>query len=276
MPVAGGLVRFDGSASLDPDGIARYEWAFGDGSTAVGATTAHSYSQDGAFVVSLTVTDAYGAQAVATNPVDVVRNTAPSTHRALTGTISQLLGWGPGAEPSATSRPLAGATVSVSAASGGGGTLATTSTDANGVYSFINLTCPNGCFLAVRSGGTIVALPPRVMLGPDPSTTVLDIVTGAQQNQLFLAGRLVEPENPKSPATNVAVRVYLGNNALLADSAVLFGGKGGWGTYRLAVGAGRQPAPSRDHPPGRPRRERPSRSARRRSPSPPRPSQRSR
>ncbi len=194
---------------------------------------------------------------------------APSTHRALTGTISQLLGWGPGAEPSATSRPLAGATVSVSAASGGGGTLATTSTDANGVYSFINLTCPNGCFLAVRSGGTIVALPPRVMLGPDPSTTVLDIVTGAQQNQLFLAGRLVEPENPKSPATNVAVRVYLGSNALLADSAALFGGKGGWGTYRLAVGQAGSNRSESGPPSGSSSSRTASRSARRRSPSPP-------
>nr|WP_305852094.1 pre-peptidase C-terminal domain-containing protein [Aliikangiella sp. G2MR2-5] len=53
---------FNGSASSDPDGsIASYSWNFGDGSTASGATTAHTYAAAGTYTVQLTVTDDKGA-----------------------------------------------------------------------------------------------------------------------------------------------------------------------------------------------------------------------
>jgi PKD repeat protein len=49
---------FDGSASFDPDGvIVGYEWDFGDGTNATGATITHSYPDKGTFQVTLTVTD---------------------------------------------------------------------------------------------------------------------------------------------------------------------------------------------------------------------------
>ncbi len=56
--VVGAVISFDGTGSMDPDGtLASYAWDFGDGATASGPTPTHSYSVDGLFTVTLTVTD---------------------------------------------------------------------------------------------------------------------------------------------------------------------------------------------------------------------------
>jgi PKD repeat protein len=66
------MCTFDASASSDPDGsVAGYEWTFGDGGTAVGATASHSYAAAGSYTVGLTVTDNAGATGTATAPVTV-------------------------------------------------------------------------------------------------------------------------------------------------------------------------------------------------------------
>ncbi len=55
------LCSFDGSGSSDPDGaVASYSWDFGDGTTASGATTSHTYAASGAYTVVLTVGDGTG------------------------------------------------------------------------------------------------------------------------------------------------------------------------------------------------------------------------
>src|SRR3989454_1556602 len=54
-------ISFDAAASSDPDGtIVSYSWNFGDGVSAVGVTTVHSYATSGTFTVTLTVTDDSG------------------------------------------------------------------------------------------------------------------------------------------------------------------------------------------------------------------------
>ncbi|MBM4040618.1 MAG: PKD domain-containing protein [Planctomycetes bacterium] len=64
MGLAPLTVGFDGSASSDPDGrIVSYQWAFGDGATASGATVQHTYDSPGTYTAVLTVTDNQGATA---------------------------------------------------------------------------------------------------------------------------------------------------------------------------------------------------------------------
>jgi len=71
-------VSFSGSAS-DPDGtVERYEWAFGDGSTATGANPSHAYGSTGTYTATLTVTDSYGTTSSDTVTIDVSQNDAPS------------------------------------------------------------------------------------------------------------------------------------------------------------------------------------------------------
>ncbi len=54
-------VGVDGVNSTDPDGtVTNYEWTFGDGTTATGATAEHAYDASGTYTVSLTVTDDEG------------------------------------------------------------------------------------------------------------------------------------------------------------------------------------------------------------------------
>ena len=51
-------VSFGGADSTDPDGtIVSYEWDFGDGTTELGATVTHAYSNERTYTVKLTVTD---------------------------------------------------------------------------------------------------------------------------------------------------------------------------------------------------------------------------
>lgn len=68
---------FDATGSSDSDGtISTYSWDFGDGNTASGPTTSHSYAAAGDYTVALTVTDNDGAT---DSQSQVVTVTAPST-----------------------------------------------------------------------------------------------------------------------------------------------------------------------------------------------------
>lgn len=69
-------VHFNGRGSTAASGraVTSYEWDFGDGSTATGATASHSYVTEGAFAVMLRVTDDRGRVGTAAAVVTVVRS----------------------------------------------------------------------------------------------------------------------------------------------------------------------------------------------------------
>jgi DNA/RNA endonuclease G (NUC1) len=122
----GSSATFDASTSLDPNGtIVSYDWDFGDGSTGSGVSVSHTYAQDGAFTVRLTITDNDGLTDSATFTVTVT-NVAPvvgavpnatlnvgATHTA-SGTFTDpgadiwtaTVNWGDGSAPEVV--PLSG------------------------------------------------------------------------------------------------------------------------------------------------------------------------
>ncbi len=89
----GETVAFDGAGSGDPDGaVERYEWDFGDGSTATGATVDHAYDAAGEYEATLTVTDGDGA--TATDAVTVAIEDADQCGQTASGSVqSSLSGW---------------------------------------------------------------------------------------------------------------------------------------------------------------------------------------
>ncbi len=71
---AGSPISFSGAASSDPDGtIVSYQWSFGNGATATGATPSYAYPSavGSPFTVTLTVTDDKGATASATTSATI-------------------------------------------------------------------------------------------------------------------------------------------------------------------------------------------------------------
>ena len=67
-------VFFDASASSSPNGIKKYTWTFGDGSskeTNTGPTTTHTFTTAGTYVVRLLIVDGAGLEASTTNNVIV-------------------------------------------------------------------------------------------------------------------------------------------------------------------------------------------------------------
>ncbi|MDT0163984.1 PKD domain-containing protein [Actinotalea sp. AC32] len=89
----GRTCAFDGSSSSDGDGtVTAWAWDLGDGATASGATTTHTYATDGSFTARLTVTDDDGATATVQRVVEVA---APSAvFAADTFTRDLARGWG--------------------------------------------------------------------------------------------------------------------------------------------------------------------------------------
>ena len=78
---------FDASASSDPDGsIISYSWDFGDGTTASGVTTLHTYSAAGSYIVRLTAADNQGA---ITNRAKTISVIEPGFNLTATGRVAR-------------------------------------------------------------------------------------------------------------------------------------------------------------------------------------------
>jgi chitodextrinase len=69
--VAGVAVTFDGSSSTPVGGLSSYQWNFGDGGAATGATVSHAFAQAGVYNVTLLVGNAAGQTSQAALAVQV-------------------------------------------------------------------------------------------------------------------------------------------------------------------------------------------------------------
>jgi len=68
------VVSFDASSSSDTNGIiVAYRWEFGDGATGSGKVRTHTYELPGAYTATLTVTDNHGAEASASQAIQVAQ-----------------------------------------------------------------------------------------------------------------------------------------------------------------------------------------------------------
>ncbi|HEY6925676.1 MAG TPA: DNA/RNA non-specific endonuclease [Steroidobacteraceae bacterium] len=73
----GDAVAWSAAGSIDPNGtIVNYDWNFGDGTTATGADVRHVYSQDGSYVVRVTLMDNDGLTTTVARTISVA-NVAP-------------------------------------------------------------------------------------------------------------------------------------------------------------------------------------------------------
>ena len=97
QPKVNETVKFDGSASRDPDGqITAYLWDFGNGKTGSGRTAEHAYTKEGTYKVCLTVKDDKGAEGKACKDLTVSAAPPPPPPASKAPTV--------GTEPSALAR----------------------------------------------------------------------------------------------------------------------------------------------------------------------------
>ncbi|MFM9916506.1 MAG: PKD domain-containing protein [Rhizobacter sp.] len=76
------VVAFSGASSFDPDGsLVAYDWTFGDGTGASGATASHTYSVPGSFSAMLRVTDNSGLSTASAVTITVDAPVAVSSMR---------------------------------------------------------------------------------------------------------------------------------------------------------------------------------------------------
>ncbi|HEX7240739.1 MAG TPA: PKD domain-containing protein, partial [Longimicrobiaceae bacterium] len=81
--VEGQAVAFSSAGSIDPNGKpVTFAWNFGDGSSSTEANPSHTYADNGAFAVTLTVTDQSGL-ARTTASTSTIANAAPAVSSAL-------------------------------------------------------------------------------------------------------------------------------------------------------------------------------------------------
>ena len=134
-------ITFDGSGSYDiDDGIATYDWDFGDGTVGNGETATHVYSTPGTYIITLTVTDNGGLKD--TDTAEVTISEASNLVMHVDGIAMSIKKAGPNVNAIATvtvkdvyDAPVEGATVS---GTWSGATLDTDSgvTDSNGNVRF--------------------------------------------------------------------------------------------------------------------------------------------
>jgi PKD repeat protein len=88
------VVSFDASSSYDPDGtITAYNWDFGDGTSATGPVTQHTYSSAAVYTVSLQVTDDKGETGISAKSINATGSVPDFEYNIEVGEISVDQQW---------------------------------------------------------------------------------------------------------------------------------------------------------------------------------------
>lgn len=112
-------VQVDASNSSDANGdIASYAWDFGDGTEATGVNATHEYTEDGDYLITLTVTDEDAAESELTQTVHVEAVPAPQVLARDDFARSIASGWGSAVQGGAWDSTSSNANFSVADGSG--------------------------------------------------------------------------------------------------------------------------------------------------------------
>ncbi|HEY3832966.1 MAG TPA: PKD domain-containing protein [Acidimicrobiia bacterium] len=125
---------FDASGSSDPDGgTLTYAWNFGDGNTATGPTTTHTYTTPGPYTVGLTVNDGQGGSTTTSQQFNVA---APNPALVATDSFTRVVasGWGSADTGGAYAAAQGTTTGTASVSNGAGAIHLVTSAAGRGYY----------------------------------------------------------------------------------------------------------------------------------------------
>ncbi|MBI5258058.1 MAG: PKD domain-containing protein [Burkholderiales bacterium] len=158
-------VNFSGAGSTDPDGsLVAYDWTFGDGGTASGVTTAHTYTTPGSYSAQLRVTDNSGLSASSAVTVTVDAPVVVLPMRVADIAMSLTVAKNGNAQAGAAVRvvgndglPVAGVLVTGNWSGLVSRTGVTATTGSNGVASFSspNTRKTGGSFVFTVTGATL-------------------------------------------------------------------------------------------------------------------------
>lgn len=153
---------FNGSGSSAPDGtIAYYQWDYGDGATAYGATASHTYAAGGTYSVTLMVVDNIGAGSPITQVVTVNAPPVASFTSACNALTCSFNASG-SSDPDGT---IASYAWSFGDGATGSGAAANRTYAAGGSYTVTLTVTDNGGAAGTQTRNVTVAPPPAVHAG---------------------------------------------------------------------------------------------------------------
>ncbi|MGH1547750.1 PKD domain-containing protein [Leifsonia poae] len=241
---ASGLsVSFDGRGSSDPDGsISSYAWTFGDGGTASGSTTSHTYAAAGTYTATLKVTDNGGASSTTSKQVTVSSATGTALARdAFQRTVTG--GWGTAdaggawtASGTATSYSVASGTGQMSDTAGGSRTETLGSVSSARTDSTVTFTTD----VAATGGGIFASALARQVGSASYEGRARISSTGAVAVQLLQSGTTLNTATVAgvtyTPGTQLKLRVQaVGTAPTLFQAKVWPAAQAEPGAWQLSV-----------------------------------------
>jgi PKD repeat protein len=225
----------DGSTSSDPEGpLSSYAWDFGDGATGTGVTAAHTYTADGSYPVTLTVTDSDGVTATVTQTVPVAAPVVlakDTFNRTVTGGlgVADVGGtWASSSGPSRQSVTPGTATLGLAAPGNLTGVYlgAVSSTSSKVVTTFALSAAPTGTGTAVYVAGRRVGANQeyraRVRFLPNGTVGLALTKLDGSATEVLIGKEVIVPGLTYTPGTAINARVQVWGTGTTQLSATVW------------------------------------------------------